>query len=103
MSEILEGLDGLVGELVEEVRATKKKVMRAGVKVTKMKCPPGFKYDKQSNNCVRMTGPEKRIRSKAALKGAKVRARNTFGQAQALKKRKITMKKGEQKGLYTKY
>jgi hypothetical protein len=102
-NNILESVDNLVGELVEEVRAKKKKVMRGGNKVTKMSCPSGFKYDKQSNNCIRMTGPEKRIRSKAALKGAKVRSRNTFGKAQALKKRKITMRKGEQKGLYTKY
>jgi hypothetical protein len=103
MSTILESVNNLVGELVEETKATKKKVMRAGVKVTKMKCPSGFKYDKQSNNCVRMTAAETKMRSKAALKGAKIRSKNTFGQAQALKKRQITMKKGQQKGLYTKY
>ncbi len=98
---ILESLSNLV-ELVEE-RAIKKKVMRAGEMQIKMKCPSGFKYDKQSNNCIRMTSSETRMRSKAALKGAKIRSRDTFGQAQALKKRKITMRKGEQKGIYTKY
>jgi len=99
MSTILENLN----TLVQEVRAKKKKVMRAGIKTIKMTCPSGFKYDKQTNNCVRMSMTEVNNRNKAALKGARVRSRDTFGQSQSLKKRAITMKKGEQKGLYTKF
>jgi hypothetical protein len=98
-SNILENL----GELLEEARAEKKRVVRKGKVIVKMTCPKGFKFNKQTNNCERMTAVEKRMRSKSALKGAKVRSKNTFGKEQALKARKKSIKKGTSKGLYTKY
>jgi hypothetical protein len=100
MKTILENVDNL---LVQEVRATKRKVVRAGKVVVKMKCPRGFKLNKQTNDCVAMTAEQKRVRSKASLKGAKTRSRDTFGQAQALKQRKKSVAKGTNKGIYTKY
>ncbi|MBC8427561.1 MAG: hypothetical protein H8D97_01580 [Proteobacteria bacterium] len=100
MAIILENIQSLVGELVEEVRATKKKVVRGSKVVVKMKCPKGFKLNRQTNNCERMSAAETKIRSKASLRGAKVRAKNTFGSEQALKQRKKSVKLGTNKGIY---
>ncbi len=97
---ILESVNNLVDELIQEAAARKRKVVRGGKVVTKMSCPKGFKYSKQTNNCERMSAAETRTRSKASLRGAKVRSKNTFGKEQALKARKKSIKHGTNKGIY---
>ena len=65
LDDILEMYDE--DEEISEVK--RERVVRGGKRVRKIKCPEGKKAS--GGRCVRMTAKEKRVRSKAAKRGAR--------------------------------
>ncbi len=83
--------DLAVDNEIDEVKATKKIVVRGGRKVIKMSCPPGFKFDPKVKACIKLSAAQQRTASKAAIKGARKRkgkgAAAAKARAKSLKKR----------------
>jgi len=67
--EMIDEILDTYNEEEEISERTKERVVRAGKKVRKLKCPEGKKA--VGNRCVRMTQQEKRVRSKAAKRGSR--------------------------------
>ena len=83
--DILEKVQIKRDEIVEAERRT---VIRAGKRVRKLICPPGFKA--LDNRCVKMKPAETRKRKRSQKKGARKRKRTL---SRALIKRKRSLKK----------
>lgn len=95
---VIEAVNALMDEvLVNEVAAVKKKVVRGGEVVIKMDCPDGFKWNAATKNCVKMTPAEVLLRSKAALRAAKSRAKKS--QSSAMRARDKSLRLREMKNL----
>lgn len=91
LEEILDMYDGDEPDEEEEMseqRARKERVVRGGKRKRKLKCPEGKKA--VGGRCVRMSASERRVRSKAAKRGAKKRRSK---KASTEMKRKRSIKK----------
>ncbi len=77
-------------ELLLEVSGTIKKVLRAGKLVTKHDCPDGYKVNRTTGKCDKMTNTERMVLSKRAKLAAK---KGKSKRLMALKKRAKTLLK----------
>ena len=95
--DILEGIDSALfedisdeneSELLLEVKAIKKKVIRELLMTIKYgNCPPNYKVDSVSKQCVRMSTAEVKLMHKLAKRGAKLFKKRGTG-AKLLKDRR---------------
>ena len=60
----------LVEQILTEVRAVRKKVVRRGKVIKKRDCPPGYRLV-NGNRCVRQSSRERNIRRRAGRKAAR--------------------------------
>lgn len=86
--EIIDEILDMYNEEDEISERKKERVVRAGKKVKKLKCPEGKKA--VGNRCVRITSKEKRVRSKAAKRSSR---KKKGKQSQIQRKRARSMKK----------
>jgi hypothetical protein len=99
---ILESLDQIVSvvteQLVEEMRAKKKMVLRTNdegqrEKVVKMVCPDGYMYSRSLKKCRRITATESRKYALIAKRRGKALSRNKAALKMAARKRMKTNKR----------
>ena len=80
-------------EQIEEVAGTKRFVVRGGKVVEKIDCPDGYKFDRSSKKCVKITAAEKINMKKASRKAVRTRKQHAgANRAKAAKSRRKSMR-----------